>query len=91
MKKAVKEAFLEGWHGLCTFYIMQNVVKHLAKVDDEESCTPLKRKAVDSKEEPCILVDFSACMYEYEDEATFQEAFNIMSTKASKQSWLDSI
>ena len=30
-------------------------------------------------------------MYEYENEATFQEAFNIMRTKASKQTWLDSI
>jgi len=91
MGKAVKEVFLEAWHGLCTFHIMQNAVKNLAEADDEESCTPPKRKAEDSKEEPSILADFSACMYEYEDEATFQEAFNIMRTKASKQTWLDSI
>jgi zinc finger SWIM domain-containing protein 3 len=92
MKKAVKEVFLEAWHGLCTFHIMQHVVNHLAEADDEESCTPPpKRKDEDSKEEPSILVDFSAYMYEYEDEATFQEAFNITRIKASKQSWLDSI
>jgi hypothetical protein len=70
---------------------MQNVVNHLAEANNKESCTPPKRKAEDSKEEPNILTDFSACMYEYEDEATFQEAFNIMRTKESKQSWLDSI
>jgi zinc finger SWIM domain-containing protein 3 len=50
-----------------------------------------KRKVEDSKEEPNILADFSACMYEYEDKATFQEALNIMRTKASKQTWLDNI
>jgi len=37
MGKAVKEVFLEAWHGLCTFHIMQNAVKHLAEPDDEES------------------------------------------------------
>jgi zinc finger SWIM domain-containing protein 3 len=30
-------------------------------------------------------------MYEYEDEATFEEAFNNMRLKASKQTLLDSI
>ena len=29
MEKAVKEVFLEAWHGLCTFHIMQNAVKHI--------------------------------------------------------------
>ena len=71
MEKVVKEVFLEAWHGLCTFHIMQNDVKHLAEADDEESCTPPKRKGEDNKEELSILADFSACMYEYEDEATF--------------------
>ena len=91
---------------------MQNVVKHLAEADDEESCTPKRKsskrarkaskegqqesemgkaEAEENEKEPSILADFSACMYEYEDEATFQEAFNIMRTKASKQTWLDSI
>ena len=50
-----------------------------------------KAEAEESEKGPSILADFSACMYEYEDEATFQEAFNIMRTKASKQTWLDSI
>jgi zinc finger SWIM domain-containing protein 3 len=30
-------------------------------------------------------------MYECEDKATFEEAFNTMRSKASKQTWLDSI
>jgi len=42
--KVVKEVFLEAWHGLCTFHIMQNVVKHLAEVDDEESNPNIQSK-----------------------------------------------
>ena len=30
-------------------------------------------------------------MYEYEDEETFEQAFNNIRTKVSKQTWLDSI
>jgi hypothetical protein len=39
MAKAVKEVFLKVWHGLCTFRIMQNVVKHRSEANDEESST----------------------------------------------------
>ena len=91
MGKAVKEVFLEAWHGLCTFHIMQDAVKHLAEADDEESSTSPKQTTEDNEEEPSILVDFSACMFEYEDEKTFEQAFNTIRAKASKQSWLDSI
>jgi zinc finger SWIM domain-containing protein 3 len=106
MKKAVKEMFLEAWHGLCTFHIMQNAVKQLAEPDNEESnASPkntvkgskkktkssTKNEDEGSKEEPSILANFSACMYEYEDEATFDHEFNMMRTKTSKQTWLDSI
>jgi zinc finger SWIM domain-containing protein 3 len=91
MGKAVKEVFSEAWHGLCTFHIMQNAVKHLAETDDEESSASAEQEAEDSNNEPSILSDFSACMYEYEDEATFEHAFDIMRSKVSKQTWLDSI
>ena len=64
---------------------MQNVVKHLSEADDEESSTSPKQTTEDNEKESSILADFSACMYEYEDETTFQEAFNIMRTKAGKQ------
>ena len=91
MGKAVKVVFLESWHGLCTFHIMQNAVKHLAEHDDEESATSPKQEVEGSNKEPSILSDFSACMYEYEDEETFEQALNSMRTKVSKQTWLDSI
>nr|AAP55110.2 transposon protein, putative, unclassified, expressed [Oryza sativa Japonica Group] len=92
MGKAVKEVFSEVWHGLCTFHIMQNAAKHLAEVDNkEESSTSPEQIVEDNEKEPSILADFSACMFEYEDEETFEQAFNTIRAKASKQSWLDSI
>ena len=45
----------------------------------------------ESEEESHILYDFSACMFGHEDEASFEEAFQIMRTKVHKQIWLDSI
>ena len=70
---------------------MQNAVKHLAEHYDDESATSPKQEVKGSNKEPSILSDFSACMYEYEDEETFEQAFNSMRTKVSKQTWLDSI
>nr|XP_025877975.1 protein FAR1-RELATED SEQUENCE 5-like [Oryza sativa Japonica Group] len=91
MGKAIKKVFLESWHGLCTFHIMQNAVKHVAELEDEESSNSPKQTAEDNEEEQSILTDFSACMFEYEDEETFEQAFSTIRAKASKQSWLDSI
>ena len=42
MGKAVKEVFLEAWHGLCTFHIVQNAAKHLNEANEEESNTSRK-------------------------------------------------
>jgi hypothetical protein len=64
MAKAVKEVFLETWHGLCTFHIMRNVVKHLSEAGDEESSTSPKQTTEENDKEPSILADFSACMFE---------------------------
>jgi zinc finger SWIM domain-containing protein 3 len=36
MGKAVAEVFTGAWHGLCTFHIMQNAIKHLHEEDSEE-------------------------------------------------------
>jgi hypothetical protein len=91
MGKAVKDVFVEAWHGLCTFHIMQNAAKHLSESNNEESSTFPNHIEENNQKEPSILADFSACMYEYEDEATFEHAFNVMRTKVSKQTWLDSI
>ena len=36
MEKGIKIIFTESYHGLCTFYIIQNAVKHLSPVKDKE-------------------------------------------------------
>ncbi|XP_034600641.1 protein FAR1-RELATED SEQUENCE 5-like [Setaria viridis] len=76
MGKAVAEVFVEAWHGLCTFHIMQNAAKHLHAEKNEDTS---------------ILSDFSACMFEYVDMAEFEHKFDIMRKKVSKQTWLDGI
>ncbi|EEE54990.1 hypothetical protein OsJ_02614 [Oryza sativa Japonica Group] len=48
-------------------------------------------KNEESKEDTSVLSDFSACIYEYEDMAAFEQKFDIMRAKVSKQTWLDSI
>ena len=80
---------------------MQNAVKHLHEEENEEKNKEKKKekkkkrknKEINEKEyeETSILSDFSACMFEYEDEKTFEQAFNSIRAKSSKQSWLDSI
>jgi hypothetical protein len=47
---------------------MQNAVKHL----------PQKKKDEDG---PNVLAEFSACMYKYEDEEAFEEAFTAIRSK----------
>jgi zinc finger SWIM domain-containing protein 3 len=49
MGKAIKEVFLETWHGLCTFHIMQNAVNHLAEPNNEESSASPKNAVKGSK------------------------------------------
>jgi zinc finger SWIM domain-containing protein 3 len=66
-------------------------VKHLAEPKKDESSTSSKDVVEGTEEEPIILKDFSAYIYEYEDEETFKNAFDIMRTKVKKQTWLDSI
>jgi zinc finger SWIM domain-containing protein 3 len=97
MGKAVAEVFAEAWHGLCTFHIMQNAIKHLHEEKDEEkekekkNQKKKKEKKMEENESLSILSDFSACMFEYKDIAEFEQKFNHMRQKVSKQTWLDSI
>lgn len=77
MGKAVEEVFTEAWHGLCTFHIMQNAIKHLS---NEQKC-----------DDSNILASFSACMFEYEDKEQFEAEFFILRNKVQKKTWLDSI
>jgi zinc finger SWIM domain-containing protein 3 len=74
MGRAVKEVFTNTWHGLCTFHIMQNAIKHLPAYEGSS-----------------ILSDFSACMYEYEDQEIFEKEFDTIRSKMQEQRWLDSI
>ena len=57
-------------------------MKHLSSQNEEE---------VEDEEESSILSDFSSCMYQYEQEAHFEEAFDDMRLKVSKSTWLDNI
>ena len=82
MGKAVATVFTSAWHGLCTWHISQNALKHLSSQNEDES---------EDEEESTILADFSSCMYEYEQEVDFEEAFAAMRGKVSKSTWLDSI
>jgi zinc finger SWIM domain-containing protein 3 len=81
MGKAVVEVFAEAWHGLCTFHIMQNAIKHLHEEKDEEkekekkNQKKKKEKKMEENESLSILSDFSACMFEYEDMAEFEQKF----------------
>ncbi|XP_062208968.1 protein FAR1-RELATED SEQUENCE 5-like [Phragmites australis] len=76
MGKAITDVLPETWHGLCTWHIMQNAIKHL-------NCHMVEGSNV--------LGDFSACMYEYEDIVKFEDVFSKMRAKVHKQTWLDSI
>jgi len=44
MGKAVAKVFSEAWHGLCTFYIMQNAIKHLHEEKDEDKNENKRKK-----------------------------------------------
>ncbi|XP_048535844.1 protein FAR1-RELATED SEQUENCE 5-like [Triticum urartu] len=94
MGRAVEDVFTEAYHGLCTFHIMQNAVKHLSPIkgeDEDEGEEKEEGEGKDEDEESHILTDFSACMYGYEDKVEFEEAFANMRLKMHKQTWFDSI
>ena len=38
-----------------------------------------------------MYVDFSACMFEYQDMTELEQKFDLMRKKVSSQTWLDSI
>uniref|UniRef100_A0ACD5X0B4 Uncharacterized protein n=1 Tax=Avena sativa TaxID=4498 RepID=A0ACD5X0B4_AVESA len=89
--KAIGKVFTESYHGLCTFHIMQNAVKHLSPLKGEENNEEKGEGKGEDEEEESILTDFSECMYGYENKVEFEEAFDNMRHKVHKQTWLDSI
>ncbi|XP_047979428.1 protein FAR1-RELATED SEQUENCE 5-like [Salvia hispanica] len=75
MGKALHEVMPETFHGLSTWHLMQNGIKHLGNL---------------MKEGSCFLTDFKRCMYGFEDETDFEEAWSNLLTHFSLQdnTWL---
>jgi zinc finger SWIM domain-containing protein 3 len=71
MAKVLIEVMPETWHGLCTWHIMQNSIKHLGNF---------------MKDGSHFLRDFKSCIFEYEDDAEFQNAWDEMVQKYNVES-----
>lgn len=78
MAKALREVMPDTCHGLCTWHLMQNGIKHLGNL---------------MKNDSYFLRDFKACMYKYVEEIEFEGAWsNLLSTyNVQENSWLKSI
>ncbi|XP_047942489.1 protein FAR1-RELATED SEQUENCE 5-like [Salvia hispanica] len=78
MAKALHEVMPDTFHGLCTWHLMQNGIKHLGNL---------------MKEGSCFLTDFKKCMYGFEDEIKFEEAWSNLLTQYNLQNstWLKHI
>ncbi|KAL6221654.1 hypothetical protein ACLB2K_005050 [Fragaria x ananassa] len=63
MAKALFEVLPDTFHGLCSWHIMQNGIKHLGYL---------------MKEGSYYLTEFSACMYEHEEVEEFEDAWSAM-------------
>ena len=76
--KALAEVMSETWHGLCTWHIMQNGIKKLGNL---------------MKDGSLFLRDFKDCMYKYDNESEFKEAWNkmIQTYTIKDLSWLNGI
>ena len=61
MVKAIHEVFPDTYHGLRTWHLSQNDIKHLGNL---------------MKGESRFLKDFNACMHIYQDEAKFEAAWS---------------
>ncbi|KAG6437731.1 hypothetical protein SASPL_102657 [Salvia splendens] len=75
MAKALNEVMSDTFHGLCTWHLMQNGIKHLGNL---------------MKEGSCFLTDFKRCMYGFEDETQFEEAWGTLLSefKLRDNTWL---
>ncbi|XP_042034442.1 protein FAR1-RELATED SEQUENCE 5-like [Salvia splendens] len=75
MAKALNEVMPDTFHGLCTWHLMQNGIKHLGNL---------------MKEGSCFVTDFKRCMYGFEDETQFEEAWGTLLSefKLRDNTWL---
>uniref|UniRef100_A0A7N0U020 Protein FAR1-RELATED SEQUENCE n=1 Tax=Kalanchoe fedtschenkoi TaxID=63787 RepID=A0A7N0U020_KALFE len=78
MAKAIRSVMLGTYHGLCTFHIMLNGIRHLGNL---------------MKDGSSFLTHFQECMYAYSSEEAFEHAWEAMLSKYSVQgnTWLLSI
>ena len=77
MVKALNEVMPNTYHGLCTWHIMQNWIKHLENLMKDGS----------------FLQVFKTCMFEFNDEIEFEKTWEDMidTYTIHDRSWLDSI
>ena len=78
MAKAIHLVMLETFHGLCTWHIRQNALKHVNHLYHKSSR---------------FCSDFEACIDLYEEESEFQNAWKdlLVEHNVSNDSWLHTI
>jgi len=78
MAKALAEVMPDTRHGSCTWHLMQNGIKHLGYL---------------IKKEHHFLTYFKKCMYDYEQEAMFEEAWSklIVEFDVHDKKWVKSM
>ncbi|XP_043720792.1 protein FAR1-RELATED SEQUENCE 5-like [Telopea speciosissima] len=78
MAKAILEVFPGTWHGLCTWHLMQNGIKHLGHL---------------MKDGSSFLSDLKRCIYHYDEEVQFETAWEQLRSQYQVEngSWLDRI
>ncbi|XP_043721189.1 protein FAR1-RELATED SEQUENCE 5-like [Telopea speciosissima] len=75
MARAIGEVLPETWHGLSTWHIMQNGIKHLGNL---------------MKHGSSFLKDLNKCIFKYENEEEFENAWKILldDYQLENNSWL---
>ncbi|XP_042490170.1 protein FAR1-RELATED SEQUENCE 5-like [Macadamia integrifolia] len=78
IRNAICKVFPDKWHGLCTWHIMQNGIKHLGNLIKDGSC---------------FLKEFKTCMYHYEGILEFENAWEKLHSdyQVKDSSWLNRI
>ncbi|KAJ3701127.1 hypothetical protein LUZ61_004832 [Rhynchospora tenuis] len=75
MGHALEKVIPDTRHGFCTWHIEQNCVKYLSRY---------KKDGIDRTR------DFNACIYRYEEEKEFEDAFNALKGKLDdSETWLE--
>ncbi|KAF7802441.1 protein FAR1-RELATED SEQUENCE 5-like [Senna tora] len=77
MAKALQEVLPDTCHGLCTWHLMQNGIKHLGNL---------------MKHGSHFLRDLKACMYGYEEETEFETAWSqlLLDYNIHENTWIKS-